>query len=384
MFGPDKCGSANNKIHFILQHQNPLNASWEEKHFNNTAAVKMDKKSHLYTLVLRADNTFETFIDMKSSREGNLLTHMRPPINPPKEIDDPTDKKPSDWIDEATVEDPHAVKPDDWDEAAPRVIPDPKAVKPEGWLDDAPLEIPDPAARKPEDWEDEEDGIWEAPSIPNPACEKAGCGEWVPPTIKNPAFKGPWNPPHIPNPNYKGEWKPRQIPNKDYFFDGEPAKGLAPMAGIAVEVWTINGGIHFDNFLVAESQAAAFAFADTTFKQKSEMEGKKEKKEKKETQKKNRETMIQSGTPLEKAEAYFTAAMEVLVDFYSENAWAIPVTVLALVAGVFMLLPKGPRKKPTEEVVVEESKEEENEEKPGNVDSDATPQDQSTNETKDE
>ena len=36
-----------------------------------------------------------------------------------------------------------------------------------------------PDAKKPEDWDDEEDGDWEAPSIPNPKCKDApGCGEW--------------------------------------------------------------------------------------------------------------------------------------------------------------------------------------------------------------
>jgi hypothetical protein len=37
---------------------------------------------------------------------------LTPPINPPKEIDDPTDSKPADWVDEATIDDPDAKKPD--------------------------------------------------------------------------------------------------------------------------------------------------------------------------------------------------------------------------------------------------------------------------------
>ena len=84
MFGPDKCGSTNNKVHFILQHQNPLTKGWEEKHFNDTPTVKMDKKYHLYTLSLKDDNSFEIFVDKKMSKKGNLLTHMKPSINPPK------------------------------------------------------------------------------------------------------------------------------------------------------------------------------------------------------------------------------------------------------------------------------------------------------------
>ncbi len=47
-----------------------------------------------------------------------------------QEIDDPSDEKPADWVDEAQIKDPEAVKPDDWDESQPATIPDPNAEKP--------------------------------------------------------------------------------------------------------------------------------------------------------------------------------------------------------------------------------------------------------------
>ena len=50
-------------------------------------------------------------------KSGNLLLSMLPSVNPPKEIDDPDDKKPEDWVDEAKIDDPEATKPDDWDES---------------------------------------------------------------------------------------------------------------------------------------------------------------------------------------------------------------------------------------------------------------------------
>ena len=37
---------------------------------------------------------------------------MEPSINPPKEIDDPKDFKPSDWVDEEMIDDPEAKKPE--------------------------------------------------------------------------------------------------------------------------------------------------------------------------------------------------------------------------------------------------------------------------------
>ena len=48
-----------------------------------------------------------------------------------QEIDDPTDKKPLDWVDAETIPDVTATKPDDWDENAPRTIIDDEAEKPE-------------------------------------------------------------------------------------------------------------------------------------------------------------------------------------------------------------------------------------------------------------
>lgn len=48
------------------------------------------------------------------------------------------------------------------------------------------------------------DGEWEAPQIPNPACETApGCGEWKRPKINNPQYKGKWKAPLVDNPNYQ-------------------------------------------------------------------------------------------------------------------------------------------------------------------------------------
>ena len=59
-------------------------------------------------------------------------------------------------------------------------------------------------AEQPEDWDEDEDGEWEPPKVPNPACEAApGCGEWTRPSKLNPDYKGPWYPTMIDNPEYK-------------------------------------------------------------------------------------------------------------------------------------------------------------------------------------
>ena len=130
MFGPDRCG-ANNRVHFIFRHQNPLSSEWEEKHMTDPPKIQEGTKSTLYTLIVRPDNSFTIKINGASVREGSLLEDFNPPVNPPAEIDDPEDKKPADWVDAAKIPDPNAVKPDDWDEDAPEYIVDEDAEKPD-------------------------------------------------------------------------------------------------------------------------------------------------------------------------------------------------------------------------------------------------------------
>jgi len=258
MFGPDKCGGTN-KVHFILRHKNPVSGVWEEKHMSTPPVpITTDKLTHMYTAVISADNTVKIYVDGEEKTAADLMSSsdFTPPVNPSKEIDDPSDSKPEDWVDLPKIDDPTATKPEDWDEEAPMQIPDPKVSKPSAWMDDEPLEVPDSSASPPPDWDEDEDGEWEPPMIPNPLCKKAGCGEWKTPMISNPDFKGKWYPPKIDNPEYIGEWSPRQIENPHYFFDESPY-AVAPIGGIGIELWTMQDGILFDNILVASDPAVA-------------------------------------------------------------------------------------------------------------------------------
>lgn len=275
MFGPDKCGN-DNKLHFIFRHKHPITGKFEEKHAKKpTSSIDSfftDKMTHLYTLVVSPDNTFEVFVDQNLINSGSLLDDMTPPVNPAKEIVDPDDKKPEDWDEREKIPDPEATKPDDWDEDEPEMIPDADAKKPEGWLDDEPELIPDPDAETPSDWDEDMDGEWEPPMITNPACENApGCGEWEPPQVKNPKYKGKWKPPMIENPNYKGKWKPRKIPNPDYFEDKEPYK-MTSIGAIGLELWSMSDEIIFDNFIITDDKAVADQWAADTWSIKHKQE----------------------------------------------------------------------------------------------------------------
>uniref|UniRef100_A0A8B9J0Z9 Calmegin n=1 Tax=Amazona collaria TaxID=241587 RepID=A0A8B9J0Z9_9PSIT len=264
MFGPDKCGE-DYKLHFIFRHKNPKTGEYDEKHAKrpdvDLKKFYLDKKTHLYTLVLKPDDTFEILIDQLVVSKGSLLEDMVPPVNPHKEIDDPSDKKPDDWDERPKIPDPNAAKPDDWDEDEPSKIEDPDAVKPEGWLDDEPQYVPDPNAEKPKDWDEEMDGEWEAPQIPNPKCEAApGCGPWVRPMKNNPNYKGKWKAPLIDNPNYQGIWSPRKIPNPDYFEDSHPFK-MTAVSAIGLELWSMTSDIYFDNFIICSEKEVADRWA---------------------------------------------------------------------------------------------------------------------------
>ncbi|KAI1617345.1 calnexin [Exophiala viscosa] len=271
MFGPDKCGSTN-KVHFIFKHKNPKTGEYEEKHLKTPPQAKNDKLTHLYTLIVKPDQTFEMLIDNNSLKNGSLLEDFAPSINPAKEIDDEDDKKPEDWVELARIPDPEATKPEDWDEDQPYEIVDEEAEKPEDWLEDEPSTIPDPEAEKPEDWDDEEDGDWISPQVPNPKCEEAsGCGKWEPPMTKNPLYAGKWTAPYIDNPDYKGPWAPRKIPNPNYYEDKTPAN-FEPFGAIGFEIWTMQADLTFDNIYIGHSIEDAAAFRAETYDVKKAVE----------------------------------------------------------------------------------------------------------------
>ncbi|KAG2135056.1 Calreticulin-domain-containing protein [Suillus cothurnatus] len=261
MFGPDNI-CPGTKLHFIFRHQNPVTGEFEEKHLSSPLKPTFGKNtlhSHCQKLMrgLSPDNTYNS--------SGLLLEDFTPPVNPAKEIDDPEDKNPEDWVNEKRISDPDAVMTE------PYKILDEDAVKPEGWLDDAPVNIPDPDAEKPKEWDDEEDGDWIAPTVPNPACDEApGCSEWKCPYKANPAYKGKWYAHMIDNPAYIAEWAPCKIANPDFCEDLEPVKHPNNIAGIGVELWTMTEDILFNNTYVGHSIDDAKSLAAETYKDVSD------------------------------------------------------------------------------------------------------------------
>jgi calreticulin len=230
MFGPDICGSTR-RTHVILTHggKNHL--------ITNDVSTETDIYTHVYTLIIKPDNTFQVLIDNKEVRAGNFEDDFT--ILEPKQINDPAVSKPSDWVDETHIDDPEDVKPEGYDEIQP--------------------EIDDPEAAKPADWDDELDGEWEAPKVPNPE------------------YKGPWKAKKIPNPAYKGPWTHPKIDNPAYVADAN-LYAYDSFKYVGIEIWQVKAGSIFGNILVTDDVDAAKTAADNVL---TRVEGEKaaEKKE---------------------------------------------------------------------------------------------------------
>jgi calreticulin len=218
MFGPDICGTTK-RVHVIFNYKGKNHLVKKE------IRCESDTFTHVYTLVVKPDNTYQVLIDNKEVESGSLAEDWD--MLPPKEILDPKQSKPSDWVDE-------------------KEIPDPNAVKPDGW-DDIPKEIKDPEASKPEDWDNDLDGEWEAP------------------LISNPEYKGEWKAPLIPNPSYKGEWVHPKIANPEYFEDNN-LYAYDSHKYLGIEIWQVKSGTIFDNFLVTDDLEEAKELAERAIK----------------------------------------------------------------------------------------------------------------------
>ncbi|XP_026472263.1 calreticulin [Ctenocephalides felis] len=228
MFGPDICGPGTKKVHVIFSYKG------KNVLINKDIRCKDDVYTHVYTLVVKPDNTYEVLIDNEKVESGNLEDDWE--FLAPKKIKDPEAKKPADWDERATIPDPNDTKPEDWD-------------KPE--------HIPDPDATKPDDWDEEMDG------------------EWEPAMIDNPEYKGEWAPKQIDNPDYKGVWVHPEIDNPEYVPDTQLYK-RDEICAIGLDLWQVKAGTIFDNILITDDVDYAKKIAEGV---KSTQEGEKKMKD---------------------------------------------------------------------------------------------------------
>ncbi|KAM9428487.1 calreticulin-like [Salvelinus alpinus] len=226
MFGPDICGPGTKKVHVIINYKGRNHL------ISKDVRCKDDEYTHLYTLILNPDNTYEVKIDNKKVESGSLEEDWD--ILPPKKVKDPEAVKPDDWDERERVEDPDDKKPEDWDR---------------------PENIADPDAKKPEDWDNEMDG------------------EWEPPMVSNPDYKGEWKPHKIDNPDYNGKWVHPEIDNPEYSADSEIYR-FDSIGVIGLDLWQVKSGTIFDNFLITDNATLAEEVGNETWGQTKDPEKK--------------------------------------------------------------------------------------------------------------
>ena len=71
---------------------------------------KDDELTHVYTLIVKPDNTYTVKIDNKDVKSGSLEEDWD--FLAPKEIPDPEASKPEDWVDSEMMDDPEDKKPE--------------------------------------------------------------------------------------------------------------------------------------------------------------------------------------------------------------------------------------------------------------------------------
>jgi calreticulin len=218
MFGPDICGTTTKKVHVILNYRG------KNLLIKKEISAPTDQLTHVFTLILKADNTYEVLIDGEKKESGRLEDDFD--FLAPKMIKDPELSKPKDWVDEALMDDPEDVKPADYDST--------------------PKQVPDPEASKPEDWDDEADGEWEAPQIDNPE------------------YKGEWKAKRIANPEYKGKWVHPEIANPEYSADATIGQ-YSNIGAVGFELWQVKAGTVFDDILLTDSAEEAATFLAETY-----------------------------------------------------------------------------------------------------------------------
>jgi len=243
MFGPDKCGYTK-KTHVIFNYNGKNVEKKTPLDYKQEVGV-----TQLYRLTVDNDNTVTVDVGGDQLYKGDMESDWD--LLEPKEIHDPDEKKPKDWVDESMMADPKATKPDDW-------------------VEEKDKEIADKDAKKPDDWDEEEDGEWEAPMVPNPDYK----GEWKAPMISNPDYKGPWEAKKIANPKYKADDALYRY--KDFGF-------------IGFDLWQVKAGSVYDDILITDDVEEADKLKESWKKLVDAEKEEKEKKEKLEKEKAEKE-----------------------------------------------------------------------------------------------
>ncbi|XP_004715512.1 calreticulin-3 [Echinops telfairi] len=204
MFGPDICGFDIKKLHVILYFKNQYHSN------KKPIRCKVDAFTHLYTLVLRPDLTYEVKVDGQSIESGNI------------EYDwDLLSLKNADKASEAAK---------GWDQAT------------DGQTQDWEKHFLDAGTSKPSDWNSELDGDWPGPMLQKP----------------------PYQDGLQPKGINKDMWLHQELTSTSYLSAYDLSE-FENIGAIGLELWQVRSGTIFDNFLITDDEEYAERFGKATW-----------------------------------------------------------------------------------------------------------------------
>ncbi|XP_020825094.1 calreticulin-3 isoform X2 [Phascolarctos cinereus] len=215
MFGPDICGFDIKKVHVILFYKSQYHSN------KKPIRCKVDGFTHLYTLTLRPDLTYEVQIDTDIIESGNIEEDWN--LEELRKMEKSALKMPKNWDKLSQNDKPSDVPSQDWDK-----------------------HFLDASANKPSDWNSELDG------------------EWQPSLIQKPKYKDGLKSENVDNSDYKDVWLHQKIENPGYLQDFELSE-YENIGVIGLELWQVRSGTIFDNFLITDDENYAAEFGMKTW-----------------------------------------------------------------------------------------------------------------------
>ncbi|XP_057566113.1 calreticulin-3 isoform X2 [Hippopotamus amphibius kiboko] len=202
--GPDICGFDIKKVHVILHFKNQYHSN------KKSIRCKVDGFTHLYTLTLRPDLTYDVKIDGQSIESGSIEYDWQ--LTSLKKMEKPSAES-KDW-DQATED-----KSQDWEK-----------------------HFLDARASKPSDWNSELDGDWQAPMLQKPPYQDGLKPEGID----------------------KDVWLHQKMKNTNYLMEYDLSE-FENIGAIGLELWQVRSGTIFDNFLITDDEQYAEDFGKATW-----------------------------------------------------------------------------------------------------------------------
>ncbi|XP_048198660.1 calreticulin-3 isoform X1 [Perognathus longimembris pacificus] len=202
MFGPDICGFDIKKVHVILHFKNQYHPN--KKHIR----CKVDSFTHLYTLILRPDLTYEVKIDGQAIESGSIeydwtLTSLKNAEKAEAKGRDPAEAR------KAQVQ--------DWEKH---------------FLDTS----------APSDWNSELDGDWQAAMLQKPPYQDGLRAEGIDQDV----------------------WLHQKMQSASYLLQHDLSE-FENIGAIGLELWQVRSGTIFDNFLITDDEEYAVKFGKATW-----------------------------------------------------------------------------------------------------------------------